>query len=108
MKGLMFKICALLCAVGVMAEQTMPNKKRQTEWAPTKLDVESFILLVVNDKGKMISKKPWFIKYYAPWCTHCQALEPIWDEFNAKHQDEINVGSVDCTTQGGQELCEAM
>ena len=82
-------IFALSCCQLSTAEQTMPDAaaktSRKSNWAPSVLNIENFPLLVVDDQGKMISKKPWFVKYYAPWCGHCQALEPIWDEFNAKH-----------------------
>ena len=99
MKNLL--LCAMVALLG-LAEQEMPSKSK---WAPSSLDVESFSELVVSPDGTILSKKPWFVKYYAPWCGHCQALEPVWEEFNSKHQDEINVGSVDCTSQLGQPLC---
>ena len=86
-----------------------------TQWEPSVLDIATFKQLVIdldsedeNKKTAMKSEKSWFIKFFAPWCGHCQRLAPIWSEFNRLHIDEINVGTVDCTTDGGQPLCKAM
>lgn len=56
----------------------------------------------------MVSEKPWFIKFYAPWCGHCQRLAPTWAEFAKLHEDDLNVARVDCTTDGGKPLCSTM
>ncbi len=75
------------------------------------LEMESFNSLVVDlsvEKGKFVGDKPWFIKFFAPWCGHCQRLAPTWSEFNRMHMEEINVGTVDCTSDGGQPLCQKL
>ncbi|KAG0055719.1 hypothetical protein BGZ83_007591 [Gryganskiella cystojenkinii] len=46
---------------------------------------------------------PWLIEYYAPWCGHCKALAPHWDELAAKLKGQVNVAKVDCTKN--QEIC---
>ena len=46
-----------------------------------------------------------FIKFYAPWCGHCQMMEPDWEEvgeFVSNHQDmfpdrSLTIGEVDIT-----------
>ena len=53
------------------------------------------------------SEKSWLVKFYAPWCHHCQQLEPtyhnvaetIYDKY-----DNLIVGRVDCTKAG--RVCE--
>ena len=96
----------------VVGEQTIVTKDpTQTDWEPSMLGFDDFSTLVMNldgEKSELHSAKPWFIKFYAPWCGHCQRLAPTWSEFNRMHQDDINVGLVDCTTEEGQPLCSRM
>ncbi|XP_050293337.1 thioredoxin domain-containing protein 5 homolog [Anthonomus grandis grandis] len=57
----------------------------------TELDEQNF--------DAVISKGKSFIKFYAPWCGHCQRLAPIWMllaqayEFN----EAVTIGKIDCT-----------
>ena len=42
-----------------------------------------------------------FVKYYAPWCKHCEKLDPIWEQLGKKYAFEKNliIGNFDCTTE---------
>ncbi|KAF9099651.1 hypothetical protein BGX29_007008 [Mortierella sp. GBA35] len=46
---------------------------------------------------------PWLIEYYAPWCGHCQALAPVWEELAVHLKDKVNVAKIDCTVN--EEIC---
>jgi len=67
--------------------------------ATTELYQESFDSMVFAPQ-----EKGWFVKFYAPWCPHCQALAPVWDQFSDEHP-EVNVGAVDCTDNSSKYLC---
>ncbi|KAF9366311.1 hypothetical protein BGX34_004236 [Mortierella sp. NVP85] len=46
---------------------------------------------------------PWMIEYYAPWCGHCKALAPVYEELAEVLKGKINVGKVDCTRN--EDIC---
>lgn len=45
------------------------------------------------------------MKFYAPWCSHCKRLEPVWEEVatNLKGDADnyVNVAKVDCDAHRG-------
>ena len=51
-----------------------------------------------------VSEGVWLLKFYAPWCTHCKKLQPVFEEV-AEHfhrqGGEVRVGRVDATAQPG-------
>lgn len=57
------------------------------------LTAESFQKLVTNTQDS------WFIKFYAPWCPHCQAMAPNWKEMAKENKDILNVGEVNCDVE---------
>ncbi len=86
----------------IPAKVTKPGKKVKTK-KPTappnplgtavSLTQESFQKLVTN------TQDPWFVKFYVPWCHHCQALAPSWQQMAKELQGKLNVGEVNCEVE---------
>ena len=66
-------------------------------------------LVFKNSKGAA------FVKFYVPWCGHCQKLAPDWRKLEKEYRtSKLLVGSVDCSDgpaqpggQGGRNpLCD--
>ncbi|RIA99772.1 thioredoxin-like protein [Glomus cerebriforme] len=62
------------------------------------------VLLNASNFDQLTKTGIWFVKFFAPWCTHCQKLAPVWEELGHELQYKVNVGKVDCTIDTG--LCQ--
>lgn len=62
------------------------------------LSAETFQTLVT------MTQEPWFIKFYAPWCHHCQAMAPSWDQLAKRMEGRLNIGEVNCDAES--RLCK--
>ncbi|EON66034.1 hypothetical protein W97_05277 [Coniosporium apollinis CBS 100218] len=62
------------------------------------LTAEKFQKLVTT------TREPWFIKFYAPWCHHCQAVAPNWSQMAREMKGKLNVGEVNCDIE--KRLCK--
>ncbi|GAM37004.1 hypothetical protein TCE0_022r06548 [Talaromyces pinophilus] len=56
------------------------------------------------DKFVTRTRDPWFVKFYAPWCHHCQALAPPWLTMAKEMKGKLNVGEVNCDIE--KRLCK--
>lgn len=62
------------------------------------LTAESFQKLVTNTRDQ------WFVKFYAPWCHHCQAMAPNWSQLAKEMKGKLNIGEVNCDVE--KRLCK--
>ncbi|CZT19662.1 related to disulfide isomerase [Ramularia collo-cygni] len=70
-------------------------------------DGKSVVLVPDTFESKVTrTRQPWFIKFYAPWCHHCQAMAPNWQGMARQMENKLNVGEVNCEAE--KTLCKDM
>lgn len=81
-----------------ISKATKPTATPNPAGTSIPLTQENFQKLVTT------TQDPWFIKFYAPWCHHCQALAPNWLQMSKELQGKLNVGEVNCDIE--KRLCK--
>lgn len=88
---------------GEMLKKTKPKEPAtiyNQEGISTPLTPETFNTLVTS------TQDPWFIKFYAPWCSHCRAMAPAWTQMAKEMAGKLNVGEVNCDAES--KFCKEM
>lgn len=79
-------------------EPAKPTKTPNPNGVSVPLTAESFQSMVT------MTHEPWFVKFYAPWCHHCQAMAPNWQQLAKEMQGKLNIGEVNCEVE--KRLCK--
>jgi len=59
-------------------------------------------IILDEDNWDDMLEGEWMVKFYAPWCPACKALQPIWKEFAGWSADlGISIAQVDVTDSPG-------
>jgi len=63
---------------------------------------KNVVLTDSNFRDKVINGgAPWLVEFYAPWCGHCQRLEPEWKaaagQIFEETGDKVKMGALDAT-----------
>lgn len=71
---------------------------------------EQSTILTAENYDELTAGKLVFIKFYAPYCPHCNAMAKAWNELAEYYQQtgeqDVLIGSVDCTdSPHGKNLC---
>lgn len=87
-------------------EQTneIPTKEK-TEGEPT-ADPHRMLELTEENFARHVSSGNHFVKFYAPWCSHCQRLAPTWEQLSEtlRADNKVSISKVDCTVY--RPLCQ--
>lgn len=78
-------------------KRTIPNPEGQVQHL--KSDQLEALISPIADEG------PTFVKYYAPWCSHCKRLAPVWTELAQRLKHRVNVVEFNCDASYNKAMC---
>jgi len=84
----------------------IPEEKPATPESTEPVVENGLYILGSASFSGVVGKGDTFIKFYAPWCGHCQKLAPAWDELAKKFEkdEQVKIAKVDCTQH--QSVCQ--
>ena len=91
---------------------TDPNANKPKQSATPPVNPNGMVLpLTAENFTQHISLTPsksanegWFVKFYAPWCSHCKHMAAAWTELGREMKGKLNIGQVDCEAE--KQLCK--
>lgn len=93
-------------ASAMLASETAKHGRAKTKTGPLPNPKGTSVALTPESFQKLVttSQDPWFIKFYVPWCSHCQHLAPTWLELAREMEGKLNIGEVNC--EQAPRLCK--
>jgi thioredoxin-like negative regulator of GroEL len=99
----------LLCIIGAILSCPFPFLL-VVDAKDKKNLVDSSVALTRDNFENVTLDKTVFVKFFAPWCSHCAELQPEWEQLAVEFQnhDVTLVASVDCSAHHHQtsSLCD--
>ncbi|KAF9425210.1 hypothetical protein BGZ94_007749 [Podila epigama] len=93
--------------LGAYAEKKANEYNEKVAETDTPNPQGKVVALDSKDYKDTIQNGPWLVEYYAPWCGHCKALAPIYEQVAVALKGKVNVAKVDCTTNDNEHICRA-
>ncbi|RDL33617.1 uncharacterized protein BP5553_07985 [Venustampulla echinocandica] len=88
------------------AHRATPVKKKPAKPASTPNPLGASVPFTAESfqNSVTMTQDPWLIKFYAPWCGHCQGMAPNWIQLAKEMKGRLNIGEVNCDVE--TRLCK--
>lgn len=89
-----------LASLTAFINEQLGNVQEDTESEPTAPEpVNGLVELTEETFSRHVASGRHFVKFYAPWCGHCQKLAPTWDALakSLEYDTTVTIAKVDCT-----------
>lgn len=89
---------------GMVMIKPTPLKPARPISEPNPLGTSLALTTEKFQRDVTMTQDPWLIKFYVPWCGHCQAMAPIWIQLGKEMKGKLNIGEVNCDIE--HRLCK--
>jgi protein disulfide-isomerase A6 len=85
---------------GSSKKEAKKEAKRETKKPSASSGSKSDVVTLTDDNfADMVynSGDVWLVEFYAPWCGHCKALAPEWEQAASDLKGSVKLGALDAT-----------